>query len=88
MFVVVEHDVSNPPEFWESVRASMAKVPSSLTLHQVYPSEDGKKAVCLWEADKLEDVRDFIEKTVGEVSDNIYFSIEQRNAIGLPRSVL
>ena len=87
MFIIVEHEVVNPMVFWETAQASMGKLPSSLTLHQVVPSEESTKAVCLWEAPKLEQIRDFVEEAVGAVSENIYFAIEEQNAIGLPGAV-
>lgn len=87
MFIIVEHKVLNQKVFWATVQGAKGKIPPSLTLHQMFPSEDGTNSICLWEAAKLEEVRDFVEGAVGEVSENIYFAIAEQNAIGLPGKV-
>jgi hypothetical protein len=45
---------------------------------------NGQSAVCVWEATKVDDVKAFVEKSVGHVSRNTYFSVEAGNAVGLP----
>ena len=40
--------------------------------------------MCLWEAGSLDAVRDVVEGTVGDVSDNEYFEVNEQNAQGLP----
>ena len=81
MYIIIEHEITNPT-FWEAVQNT--EIPSNLKLHQVLPNAEGTKAVCLWEATKLDQVRKFIEKTVGEVSNNSYFAVNAEKALGLP----
>jgi hypothetical protein len=83
MHVIAEHEVSNPKSFWGIAKKDMAKPPSNLKLHQVLPNGDGTKAVCLWEAAKVHEVKTFVDGSVGHVSHNTYFGIEARNTIGL-----
>lgn len=84
MYVVVEHEISNPQSFWQAAEARMADIPAGVKLHQALPSHGGEKAVCLWEADSEEQVRSFVEETVGNVSHNTYFAVSADDAIGLP----
>lgn len=84
MYIVVEHDISEPNTFWDGARAGMANLPSGLKIHQVFPNSDGTRSVCLWEANSVEDVESFIEEAVGEVSSNTYFAVESEEAVGLP----
>ena len=84
MYIVIEHEISNPT-FWEAVKQT--EIPSNLKLHQVLPNGEGTKAVCLWEAATLDQVRDFVEETVGKVSNNNYFAVDAENALGLPAAV-
>jgi hypothetical protein len=53
-------------------------------VHSAFPSADGSRAVCLWEADSVQAIQDTVENLVGEVSHNEYFEVAQENAIGLP----
>ncbi len=84
MYIIISHEVTNPT-FWEAVKKT--EIPSNLKLHQVLPNGEGTKAVCLWEAATLDEVREFVEKTVGEVSNNTYFAVDTENALGLPVAI-
>ena len=82
MYILIEHEIGNPTLFWSAV--NQTEIPSNLKLHQLLPNGEGTKAICLWEATSLVEVREFVEKTVGEVSNNIYFAVDAENALGLP----
>lgn len=83
MFVIVNHTISNPAGFWASLRAAGAPPPGT-KVHHMLPSTDGTAAVCLWEADSLERVRDLVEATVGASSTNTFFAVNAAIAQGLP----
>jgi hypothetical protein len=82
MYVVVEHSISNPKQFWEI--AAAIKLPEGLKIHSTLPNSEGTKAVCLWEGKEVKDVRNAVEGAVGKFSKNEYFSVETKNAMGLP----
>jgi hypothetical protein len=84
MFVLVQHYISDPRTFWSDVRHALPALPDSLVLHHCFPTPDGSHAVCVWEAESARDVRAFIEAYVGHVSRNLYFEVENREAVGLP----
>ena len=84
MYIIIEHEITNPT-FWEAVQKT--EIPSNLKLRQLLPNGEGTKAVCLWEAATLDEVREFVEKAVGEVSNNTYFAVDAENALGLPAAV-
>jgi len=85
MFIVVQHQISKPEKFWETVKASAGKLPAELKLHSTLPNSDGTKAVCVWEANELNSVKNAVEGLVGQFSRNEYFSVEAKNAFGLPQ---
>lgn len=85
MYVVAEHEITDPGSFWQAVQEGMTTMPSQLTLHQAFPNEDGTRAVCLWEAGELDEVREFVDGSVGTYSRNRYFTVEASNALGLPK---
>ena len=82
MFIVVEHSISDPKNFWEIAQA--IKLPADLKIHSTLPNSDGTKAVCLWEGKEVKDVKNAVDGAVGKFSKNEYFSVEAKNAVGLP----
>jgi hypothetical protein len=82
MHVVVIHQISDPEKFWGA--ASESNLPEAITLHSALPNDDGSRAVCLWEADSLDAVKQVVDDTVGDVSNNEFFEVNAQNAQGLP----
>jgi len=85
MYIIVEHEISNPKTFWETAKS--VALPSNLKLHQTFPNREGTKAVCLWEASRVDEVKDLVESALGNVSKNTYFAVEAENAMGLPTAL-
>ena len=85
MFVVVQHTITDPDTFWSS--ADPAALPPQLKLHHTFPAPDGRRAVCLWEAESVEALRDFLEPVVGASSRNDYFRVENREGVVMPSGV-
>ncbi len=85
MYVIVEHRISDPSAFFSI--AQQAAIPGDMKLHQVLPSEDGTRCVCLWEADSPRAVQEFIEPAIGHVSRNEYFAVDAVHAIGIPSAM-
>ena len=88
MYVLVQHYISDPVVFWSDVRSAVGALPPNLRLHHLFPTPDGTHAVCLWEAEAVRDVKAFIETYVGHVSRNLYFQVENRDALALPGEVV
>jgi len=85
MYITVIHDISDPGKFSDVVRsATAAGFPEGIVLHSSYPSADGTRNTCLWEADTVDAVRDLVEPAVGEFSKNEYFEVNADHSIGLP----
>jgi hypothetical protein len=82
MFIVAKHTITDP----ERVRAitSAAVLPAGLTLHQAFPNVAGTEQICLWEAESVDAVRDFVDPALAGVSSNTYFAVEESAAMGLP----
>ena len=87
MFVVVQHTISDPATFWATAERSVATLPAGVRLMQVLPNAGGTRSVCLWQGDSVETVRRVIEETVGHVSTNEYFAVDEKSAVGLPGAV-
>jgi len=53
---------------------------------QFYPSEDRSAAVCLWRADSIDAVRDYLDPATTGASENTYFAVDEEWAMGLPEA--
>lgn len=87
MYIIVEHEISNPKTFWETAKTATAALPSHLKVHQIMPNREGTKAVCLWEAPGVDEVRKLVDGAVGNAASNTYFAVEAENAVGLPTAI-
>jgi hypothetical protein len=85
MYVVVQHTISEPAVFWNS--ADPNALPPELKLHHTFPTADGTRAVCIWEAKSVDAVREFLEPLLGRASRNEYFAVENRDGVARPSQV-
>jgi hypothetical protein len=83
MFVTVEHHISDAEKFWNAAERELPKLSQNLKLHVCTPSKDGKTAYCIWEVDSVESLKDWMENTVGDVSQNEYHEVNEEMAMGL-----
>ena len=85
-YVVAIHDVSDPERFWGGAAESLASLPQGVALRATFPQEGGAKAVCLWEADSVDAVRQVVDSAAGDTSRNEYFEVDSRHpgTRGLP----
>ena len=85
-YVVAIHDISDPDRFWSSADPSM--IPAGVALHRTYPRGDGSRAVCVWEADSVDTVRDVVDGVSGDSSRNEFYEVDAQHpgATGLPDS--
>ena len=82
MHIAVIHSISDPDKFWAA--ADESELPEGVALHSALPNSDGSRAVCVWEASSVDEVKDLVDGTVGDVSTNEFFEINADNAQGLP----
>ena len=85
MLVIAQHTIHNPEAFWSAAKNVTENLPTAIKLHAVYPSEDLKTGVCLWEAHTTEEVQKFLDDNVGSLAKNICYKINISEAVGLPR---
>ena len=55
MYVVVQHTISEPAVFWNA--ADPNTLSPAIKLHHTFPTPDGTRAVCIWEAESVDAVR-------------------------------
>jgi hypothetical protein len=64
--------------------ADPSNAPAGVVPRQFCPSEDLSAATCVWEAHSVDAVRDYIDSTLGDSSENTYVEIDTEHAQGLP----
>ena len=82
MLIIAHHNISNPEEFWKA--AKELKLPASLKLHGVYPSQDARMGTCLWEANSVHEVQEFLDKEAGSFAKNFCYQVNVKESMGLP----
>jgi hypothetical protein len=86
---VIRHYISDPAKWNRSVKNIMAlieqpRLSAGLKPVEYLPSADGRNADCVWEANSLGTLQQFIEReTAG--ARNGYFEVKTDAAIGLPK---
>jgi hypothetical protein len=88
MYVLVQHSISDPANFFRRAEEANSKMPSSLKLHHTFSVEDGTKAVCVWQAGSVAAVKDFLEPAVGKFSRNDYYEVPNKEGVVLPKITL
>lgn len=83
MYVIVNHNVSDPGTFWKVAQAALPNIPPGLKLHHTFPSPEGRKAVCVWEAGSIDEVRNFLEPALGASSRNEYYQAPNKEGIAV-----
>ena len=87
MYVVAKHRINDPDRFFALAPSAAEEAPAGVYGRQFCPSRDRTEAVCLWEADSLEAVRDYLDSLAGESSENEYFEVSAEHAIGVPAAI-
>jgi hypothetical protein len=82
MYSIAIHTISDPEKFWAG--AQTLEVPQGMTLHSTIGNKDGTKAVCIWEADSVDSIRDFVDPATEGMSSNEYFEANEQYSMGLP----
>lgn len=87
MYVLVHHAVTDPERFWSTAQQLLPTLPPELSLHTTLSAKDGTRATCLWEADSVDAVRDFLEPALGSSSRNEYAESENKEGVVVPTTM-
>jgi hypothetical protein len=93
MYVVVHHQTKDP----DAAAARAQKLisgegaPPNTRNLQMYPARDLSIVTCLWEADSVEAVQDYVDSTLGDSSENKAYEVLAEQAYserpsGIPES--
>lgn len=87
MFVLIHHEIHDPAIFWSTAEEAIATIPDDLLLHTTISAADGTCATCVWEANSVARVREFVETALGAFATNRYAEAENREGVTLPRGL-
>jgi hypothetical protein len=85
MLVIAHHNINDPAGFWAAAEEVTKNLPGNLKVHGVYPSADFKTGTCLWEADNVQQVQEFLDKNAGQYAQNFCYEVNVEKSIGLPK---
>lgn len=72
------------PETTQSSGQTLFEPREGVKLLQFFPSEDFSVATCMWEAESIDAVRDLVDPTLGDSSEQTYYAVAAEQAVGLP----
>jgi hypothetical protein len=88
MLIIAHHNINDPGGFWSASKEVVNNLPGNLKLHSVLPARDGKTGTCIWEAENVQEVQQFLDKNAGQYAKNFCYEIDIENSIGLPKTQL
>jgi hypothetical protein len=83
MFIVVEHTIKRPDAFF-GLTPKVLEARPGLKLVQSLPSMSNDRADCLWEAQSVDALKDFLDPLTAQTSRNAYYEVNSAKATGLP----
>lgn len=93
MYVIVQHRIKDQQAAFSRGEKLIKGdgAPAGVRALQFYPSRDGSSVTCLWEADTVESVQDYVDTTLGDASENSSYEVAAAQAFaeqpsGLPAS--
>jgi hypothetical protein len=93
MYVVVQHQIKDPQTAFARGERLVKNegAPAGVRGLQFYPSMDGGAVTCLWEADSVEAIQEYVDSTLGDSSLNTCYQVDAEQAfaerpLGLPAS--
>ena len=82
MYVIVRHELSDPPAaFARGERLKRGEgAPAGAAALQFFPSTDGTTVTCLWEARSVDDVQAFVDGVLQDASVNTCYAVDLEQA--------
>jgi hypothetical protein len=88
MLIIAHHNISDPERFWAAAETVTKNLPDNSKLHAVLPSKDGKTGTCLWEADNVPVVQNFLDKNAGKYAKNFCYEVDLEKSMGLSKIIM
>ena len=93
MYVVAHHTIKDPQAAFSRGEKLIKGegAPAGVRALQFYPSTDRSAVTCLWKADSVKAVQEYVDSTLGDASQNTCYEVDAGQAfaerpLGLPAS--
>jgi hypothetical protein len=82
MYVVVQHQFNDPQTAFSRGEKLIKNegAPAGVRGLQFYPSRDGSAATCLWEADSVAAIQQYVDSTLEDSSVNTCWEVDTEKA--------
>ena len=88
MYFVVHHRVVDRETFLSTHPKDIGgNAPAGVKVFHFLPAKDASAADCLWQADSFDALRDYLDPATRGISENTYFEVDSRLAMGVPQTV-
>lgn len=84
MKIGVIHEIHDLESFDERGTGMLEETPQGIENYQGCLSMDGTVCTCVWEAESVNELSQFIDPTLGDASDQEYFEINEEGSVGVP----
>jgi hypothetical protein len=84
-FCVWHHDVRDWDRFNSMGDDIEKQAPQGFKSIAYYPNREHNAAVCVWQADSLQNLRQYLDQRCSGLCANDYYQIDEQYAIGLPK---
>ena len=85
MLVIAQHTgITDPQAFWAKAQSVIGATPAGTTVLSVYPSQDGKTGTCIWEAENVDQLQQFLDSASDGLATNFCYEVNEAAAMGLP----
>ena len=87
MYFVVHHRVIDREKFLATDPQTVGgNAPPGVRVHHFLPARDASAADCLWQAESLDPIRDYLDPALRGICENTYFEVNSELAMGLPQT--
>jgi hypothetical protein len=89
VYFVVHHRVVDRDRFLATDPKDVGgNAPAGVDVLQFLPARDASAADCLWDAESLDALRDYLDPATRGFCENTYFEVDADHAMGLPASAV
>jgi len=69
---------------WQAAAQKViTNLPADIEAVYYLPSKDLTQATCVWKAESVETLKDYLENNIGVCSTNTYYIVDEPSAVGL-----
>jgi hypothetical protein len=87
MYLVVHHHVIDREKFLATDPHDIrGNAPPGVEVRHFLPAQDASAADCLWKAESLDALRDYLDPALRGICENTYFEVDAKSAMGLPET--